>query len=92
MESRKRGEKSDTENPEWTAGDFAQARSGSEVFADLGMPVPARRGRPPSDSVKRQVTLRLDAEVVEHFKAGGPGWQTRINQALLEALSVKKAG
>jgi uncharacterized protein (DUF4415 family) len=33
------------------------------------------------------VTLRLDSEVVEHFKAGGAGWQTRINAALKRALA-----
>ena len=41
----------------------------------------ARRGvfyRP----VKEQLTLRLDADVVDWFKAGGKGYQTRINKAL----------
>lgn len=32
--------------------------------------------------VKRPVTLRLDADVLEWFKAGGKGYQTRINQLL----------
>jgi uncharacterized protein (DUF4415 family) len=41
-----------------------------------------KRGRPPVDTPKKQVTLRLDQDVIDHFKAGGPGWQTRINQAL----------
>ncbi|MCE8014338.1 BrnA antitoxin family protein [Billgrantia desiderata] len=41
-----------------------------------------RRGRPRSNSPKRQVTLRLDEEIIESFKASGPGWQTRMNQAL----------
>jgi uncharacterized protein (DUF4415 family) len=27
------------------------------------------------------VKLRLDADIVAHFKAGGPGWQTRMNAA-----------
>jgi uncharacterized protein (DUF4415 family) len=31
---------------------------------------------------KQQVTLRLDPDVVAKFKAGGPGWQGRINDAL----------
>ena len=31
---------------------------------------------------KQPVTIRLDKEVVAFFKAGGPGWQTRINLAL----------
>jgi uncharacterized protein (DUF4415 family) len=33
-------------------------------------------------STKRQVTLRVDAEVLDWFKAAGPGYQTRINELL----------
>lgn len=42
-----------------------------------------RRGRPPQgDAPKQQVTLRLPRNVIEHFKAGGAGWQTRIGEVL----------
>ena len=41
-----------------------------------------RRGRPLGSGTKTQVTLRLDREVLEAFKATGEGWQTRINDAL----------
>ena len=34
--------------------------------------------------VKQQVTLRLDADVLSWFKAGGSKYQTRINAALRE--------
>ncbi len=44
------------------------------------------RGRPPIEAPKRQVTLRLDQEVIDHFRSGGPGWQTRINDHLRKAL------
>ncbi len=44
------------------------------------------RGRPRLAAPKVQTTLRLDADVVAHFKATGPGWQTRINEALRKAL------
>ena len=41
------------------------------------------RGRGPQKSpTKTATSIRLDADVVEHFKAGGPGWQSRINEAL----------
>ncbi len=43
-----------------------------------------RRGRPPSANPKVSTTIRLSREVVDHFKAGGRGWQTRIDAALLE--------
>lgn len=41
-----------------------------------------RRGRPLGSGSKAQVTLRLDVDVLEKFKASGDGWQTRINEAL----------
>lgn len=41
-----------------------------------------RRGRPLGSGTKVQVTLRIDEDVVEKFKASGSGWQTRINDAL----------
>ena len=49
-----------------------------------------RRGRPPSDETKVSTTIRLDADIVEKFRAQGPKWQTRINDALRDWL--KKAG
>lgn len=47
-----------------------------------------KRGRPVSDCPKRQVTLRLDADVVSKFKATGKGWQTRINDTLKKELGI----
>jgi uncharacterized protein (DUF4415 family) len=35
--------------------------------------------------VKELVSLRIDQDVLEHFKKGGPGWQERINDALRKA-------
>jgi len=38
---------------------------------------------------KTATSIRLDADVVAHFKAGGPGWQSRINAALRKAAGLK---
>ena len=46
--------------------------------------VAVRRGRPPSANPKISTTIRLSRDVIEHFKAGGRGWQTRIDAALRE--------
>ena len=43
-----------------------------------------RRGRQPSNSVKRPVTIRYDADVIAAFRSTGKGWQTRMNDALRE--------
>lgn len=47
-----------------------------------------RRGRPVLDNPKQPIKLRLDADVIEAFKAGGQGWQTRINDALRKAAGL----
>ncbi|MFO1209182.1 MAG: BrnA antitoxin family protein [Amaricoccus sp.] len=47
--------------------------------------VPVRRGRPPLDEPKVSTTIRLDADVLEKFRATGPGWQGRINAVLKAA-------
>ncbi|GGL66478.1 BrnA antitoxin family protein [Wenxinia marina] len=46
------------------------------------------RGRPRAPNPKVQTTLRLDPDVVERFKADGPGWQTRMNDALRKAVGL----
>lgn len=43
------------------------------------------RGRPKAERPKQQITLRLDADIIERFRATGPGWQARINEALRKA-------
>lgn len=48
--------------------------------------VPVQRGRPRVEQPKVSTTIRLDADVIEHFKADGKGWQTRINAALRRAM------
>jgi uncharacterized protein (DUF4415 family) len=48
---------------------------------------PAKRlGRPKSDAAKKLIALRLDPDVIERFRATGPGWQSRINMVLREYL------
>jgi len=51
-----------------------------------GKPV---RGRPRLDHPKTAIKLRIDADIVRHFRNGGPGWQTRINDTLRKATKLK---
>ena len=51
-----------------------------------------RRGRPKSDSPKEAVSLRLDPDVIAHYRATGPGWQSRINETLRQAAKLKARG
>ncbi len=50
-----------------------------------------RRGRPPVAKPKVSTTIRLSQDVIDHFKAGGRGWQTRIDQALREWIGKHDA-
>lgn len=47
-----------------------------------------RPGRKPDPNAKKLLTLRLDPDVIEHFKATGEGWQTRMNEALRKAAGI----
>ena len=82
----------DDDNPEWTEEDFARARPASElppeVLAHFPKTLARIRGFQKA-ATKRAVSIRLSAEVVDHFRAGGPGWQTRIDQALKDVIARK---
>ncbi len=47
----------------------------------------AKIGRPVKENPKQSTTIRFDADILEAFKAGGKGWQTRINDALRDWLA-----
>jgi uncharacterized protein (DUF4415 family) len=51
-----------------------------------------RRGRPRMARPKQAVKLRLSPDVLEHFRAGGAGWQTRINETLMRAVRRERQG
>lgn len=40
-------------------------------------------------AAKQAISIRLDTRILEHYKAGGPGWQSRINADLLEIAQKK---
>lgn len=74
--------------PELTRDMMKRARRGRDVLPEAVL-AQFRRGpgRPPADNPKVPVSIRLDKDVVDHFKATGEGWQTRINSILREAKS-----
>jgi uncharacterized protein (DUF4415 family) len=80
----------DEDTPEWTDEqlDRAEFAVGGEVVRTATGTL-TRAGRPPlGEHPKRQVTLRLDPEILDRFRAGGPGWQGRINEALRKAVGL----
>ena len=45
-------------------------------------------GRPKLANPKQLVSLRLDAVLLDKLRASGPGWQSRVNAMLREAVGV----
>ena len=65
----------------------AEIRKGGKVIRPATGTL-TRMGRPPlGDAAKQQVTLRLDRDVVEAFRAGGAGWQSRMNDVLRKSVN-----
>lgn len=73
-------------NPDdWSPADGEHAKTFVPQWVEE---IRKRRGRPRSENPKRAIKLRLDADVIERFKAGGAGWQTRMNAALRKAAGL----
>ncbi|HEX4985207.1 MAG TPA: BrnA antitoxin family protein [Burkholderiales bacterium] len=51
----------------------------------LARAVVKKGGRPRSANPRQLISLRLPAEVVERWRATGPGWQTRMAERLAKA-------
>lgn len=78
----------DADNLEWTEADFQRASPAHEVLPEQVLKAfPKTRG-PQAAPKKIPVSIRLSPEVVERFKAQGPGWQTRIDDILKKAVGL----
>jgi uncharacterized protein (DUF4415 family) len=85
---RKLSTKPDRDNPAWSEEDFRRAKPAADVLpAALAAALPRRRGQrgPQHEPAKQLVSLRIDRDVVERFRATGGGWQTRVNEVLRQA-------
>ena len=61
-------------------------KDGMKRVASYTIPIP---GRPPErDVAKKQVTLRLDADLLERLRESGAGWQSRLNATLRKAAGI----
>ena len=78
----------DDDNPEWTEKDFARARPASDLPPHILAAFPKTRGAGKAPK-KVPVSIRLSPEVLDHFKASGPGWQSRIDEALRKAAGIR---
>ena len=81
---------SDPDNPPLSDDWFDKARPAREVVPHLVANPPRQVRGPQKAPTKERVTLRLDPEIVNHFRAGGKGWQSRINETLRRAVKRQK--
>ena len=77
---------------EWTDPDdapelTAELRDKAEEFH--GRLRPAGPRGPKSDATKEQISVRLDPDVLAKLREAGPGWQSRINALLRQALGLE---
>ncbi|MBP9131238.1 MAG: BrnA antitoxin family protein [Steroidobacteraceae bacterium] len=83
-------------NPEWTKETFDRAKPAADVLPQLFGSTVARRmlkprGRPRTGKARTSISLRLPPETLARWKATGPGWQTRMAEALDKAIRRKAA-
>ena len=85
-----RGIALDPDNPEWSDKDFARAKPAKDVLpkAVYEAAVKRRRGQrgPQKAPIKQPLTLRLDPDVIEAYRASGKGWQGRMNDVLRRGI------
>lgn len=78
--------------PEWSddAFDRAEVAVSGEVIKPAEGTLMRRRGRPKLDAPKRQVSVRLDPDVLQGLRGLGAGWQGEMNSALREWLERRR--
>ena len=86
----------DPDNYESTDEELAKAKPMAEALPELHAALMAeiakrKAGRPKAAVTKQTIAIRLDPDVLEAFKATGPGWQTRMNEALREWIERQRA-
>lgn len=68
-------------------------KSGGYAAVRAALAEKRKRGQrgPQQTPTKQLVSVRFSPEVLQYFKATGAGWQTRLNDALLDWVHTKSA-
>lgn len=75
--------KPEPDEPRLTKADASRLMRRDQLPALLEQVLPARRGRGPQTTLTNvPVLLRIPPDVLQMYKATGPGWQVRMNEAL----------
>lgn len=79
------------DNPEITDEQWATARPLVEAMPELVEAMRKRRARergPQKAPTKEQIALRVDRDVLDSYRASGPGWQRRMNDVLRKGAGL----
>ena len=79
---------SDDDAQEASDVDLAQAKPFSEAFPDLMEIIRRGRGRPAVANPRKQISLRLDGDIIDKFKSTGKGWPGRLNDVLRKVAGL----
>ena len=84
--SKKSKVETDPDNPIWTKRDFERAMHFPEGTNIFDAAAALRKPRGPQTAPKKvAISIRLQPDIVAHFKKGGAGWQGRMEEILLKA-------
>ena len=74
----------------WEAGMDPDAASRQRLDEIANAAALRRRGQrgPQKSPLKQVISIRFDADVLEYFRATGPGWQSRMNDAMRKAAGL----
>jgi uncharacterized protein (DUF4415 family) len=75
---------------EWDEQWFVETKPPIEVQPTLLEQVQRTRGKQKAPR-KQDIHIRLDRDVIDHFKRDGRGWQTRINDTLRKIVEIERA-
>ncbi len=81
----------DPDTRELTTEESLRMRPATEVAPHLVAAYRRGRGKQKAPT-KLHIGIRLDADIVAHFRAGGRGWQTRLNDTLRQAVFDSSRG
>ena len=80
------------EEAKWSTGVFVNGGGYEAVRKALAEKrKPGQRG-PQVAATKQLVSVRYSPEVLAFFKSGGPGWQSRMDEALKQWVSDRSKG
>ena len=79
------------DSPELTDEEIAGLRPMKEALPEVYAALQAEIGKRGPAKTKEAISIRLDIDLVEKLRASGPGWQSRVNEALREWIDKSAA-